>query len=119
MKAHDATAARAVFIPEARIVAVRPDGGTTQTTGDDFAARLPSIKEAIVERIWSPRLLSDGRMMQVWAEYDFHREGKLHHCGVNSVSLVETPEGWKIAAIVYTVQTENCPASPLGPLAGQ
>jgi hypothetical protein len=36
------------------------------------------------------------------------------HCGVDAFDLVETPEGWKIAGGVYTVEMEGCAPSPLG-----
>ena len=34
---------------------------------------------------------------------------------VDAFDLVETPEGWKISGGVYTVDTEGCAPSPLGP----
>jgi hypothetical protein len=39
-------------------------------------------------------------MAQVWGEYESLRHGKFSHCGVDSMSLFKTAEGWKIAAIV-------------------
>jgi hypothetical protein len=34
---------------------------------------------------------------------------------VDAFDLVKTPEGWKIAGGVYTVERTGCPPSPLGP----
>ena|SRR5689334_21105117 len=119
MSAHDSAAARAVLMPEGRTVATRETGAVSGGTQEQFAARLSTIKEPILERMWNPKVLVDrrkeGAIATLWAEYDFHREGKFSHCGVDSFSLVKTPEGWKIAGVVYTMQMTGCAASPLGP----
>ena len=49
------------------------------------------------------------------APYDFHRDGEFSHCGVDAFTLVRTESGWKISGGVYTVETEGCAPSPLGP----
>lgn len=115
MAAHDSEAARAVVIPEGRLYSTRPDGKPVGLTLEEFAARLSTRKEPMLERMWNPTVLVGGRIAQVWAEYDFHLNGKFHHCGIDSVSLIKGDDGWKIAGIVYTSETSGCPASPLGP----
>jgi len=50
----------------------------------------------------------------VWTKYDFHREGKFSHCGVDAFNLIKTQEGWKISGIFYTVEKEGCEEGPLG-----
>ncbi|MBV8821095.1 MAG: nuclear transport factor 2 family protein [Acidobacteriaceae bacterium] len=115
MAAHDSDAARAVLIADGRIVAVRENGAVSNSTQEQFAARLSTIKEPIIERMWQPKVLVQGRLAQVWAEYDFWRSGKFSHCGIDSVSLVKTEEGWKISGISYSMLTTTCSPSPLGP----
>lgn len=66
--------------------------------------------------MWAPQVSIAGRLASLWAPYDFHRDGKRTHCGINQVNLVKTPEGWRIATLIYTVQTTGCPDSPLGPI---
>ena len=39
---------------------------------------------------------------------DFWRDGKFDHCGIDSVNLLKTAEGWRIAAIVFTTETTGC-----------
>lgn len=119
MAAHDSDGARTVLIPEGHIVAIRETGAVTHSTQEQFAARLSTIKEPILERIWNPKVLLQGRIAQVWAEYDFWRSGKFGHCGIDSVSLVKTEEGWKISGLSYTMQTAGCAPSPLGPPASK
>jgi hypothetical protein len=113
MAAHDAAAIRGAFVNDARMVAVRPDGTVSVTAVEGFATRIGTAKEAYLERMWEPKVLIRGSIAQLWAPYDFHRDGKFNHCGIDSVSLVKVEGAWKIAGISYTSETENCPASPL------
>jgi len=109
MAAHDAAMIRATMLPDARLYAVRDQGAPTSTTVDDFASQIASIKGDLLERFTSrPSISIRGRMAQVWGEYEFLRDGKFNHCGVDSVSLLKTAEGWKIATIVYTSETSGC-----------
>lgn len=114
MAAHDGAAIEACFTKEARLVAVNESGKATSTAVADFAARLGTMQAKILERMWNPEVKIAGRMATLWAPYDFHRDGKRTHCGIDQVDLVKTAEGWRIAAIVYTVETQGCPVSPLG-----
>ncbi len=114
MKAHDAAGVRALFLPEAMLFGVRPDGTATATPFDKFAERAGAAKDTWLERIWSPTNLEHGTVAVVWAEFDFHLNGKLNHCGIDSFSLLKTSAGWKIASVSDTHET-NCKASPLGP----
>jgi hypothetical protein len=115
MSAHDSAAAAAVLIPDGRVMSIRAQGQVADSAQSEFAANLGTAKQKYLERIWNPKILIRGGIAHVWAEYDFHLDGKFHHCGVDSFSLVKTPEGWKIAGIIYTAETTGCTASPLGP----
>lgn len=116
MAAHDGPAIRAAFVKDARLFSVRADGTVSSSAVDTFAARIGAAKEAYLERMWEPKLLIRGAIAQLWAPYDFHRDGKFDHCGIDSVSLVKVEGAWKIAGISYTSEKENCPISPLGPV---
>jgi len=115
MAAHDATGARALFVPEAVLFSVRPDGTSSATPYEKFLERVGSSKDAWLERIWEPKQLEHGAVAIVWAEYDFHLNGKFNHCGIDSFSLLKTSSGWKIAAVSDTRETTGCTPSPLGP----
>jgi hypothetical protein len=114
MAAHNAPAIRSAFVNDARMVAVRPDGTVSVTAVEAFATRIASAPEAYLERMWEPKVLIRGAIAQLWAPYDFHRDQKFNHCGIDSVSLIKLEGVWKIAGISYTSETANCPASPLG-----
>lgn len=115
MAARDAAALRATLFPGAQFHAVRPDGSVITATSEEFITRIAAAKETPLERMWNPAVLISGRLAALWAEYDFHRGSQFSHCGVDAVHLVKTPDGWKITAIAYTMQKDNCPPSPLGP----
>ena len=109
MAAHDAAMIRSTMLPDARLYSVRDTGVAAGTAAEDFANQIAGNKLALEERFTSPPKISiRGRMAQVWGEYEFLRDGKFNHCGVDSVSLLKTGEGWKIATIVYTVETTGC-----------
>ena len=116
MAAHDGPGIEALFLKDARLIAIRESGESTSTPAADFAARIGAAKYKLIERMWSPQLSIGGRLASLWAPYDFHRDGKRTHCGIDQVNLVKTPEGWRIATLIYTVQTTKCPDSPLGPI---
>jgi hypothetical protein len=110
MAAHDAAMIRSSMLPDARLYSARDDGAVAPSTAvGDFADRIAAIKESIVERFTErPKVLIHGRIAQVWGEYEFLREGKFNHCGVDSFSLVKTAEGWKVATITDTRETAGC-----------
>ena len=87
MAAHDAAMIRSVLLPDARLYSARGDTAPTAMPAEDFASRIA----------------------HVWGEYEFLRDGKFNHCGVDSFSLLKTAEGWKVAAIADTSETAGCP----------
>lgn len=109
LAARDADAMRAVLTPEGRSYSVRESGAVSGVGHAELAARLPGGKEKLLERMRNPRVSVRGGIAAVWTEYDFHREGKFSHCGVDSFNLVKMPEGWRIAGLIYTVESRGCP----------
>lgn len=116
MAAKDAAALESCFTKDARLIAIRENGQFTSTPSAEFVQRISTMAPKILERMWNPEVRVSGRLATLWAPYDFHRDGKQTHCGIDQVDLVNTAEGWRIASIIYTVQTKDCPASPLGPI---
>jgi hypothetical protein len=115
MSTHDSDAARAVIVPEGRLFSANDDGKVSSQTLEEFAGRFSTAKAQMLERIWNPKVFIRGRIAHVWAEYDFHLNGKFHHCGVDSIALVKSADGWKISDIEDTRETTGCAPSPLGP----
>ena len=76
-------------------------------------------KEVFTERGFAGEARVSGHLASVWLPYDFYRDGKWSHCGIDSLTLVETPEGWRIAQFSYTVeQPPACAKHPAGPPLG-
>jgi len=114
MAKHDVDASRQLILPGASFVVVLPDGTVKIEPDTGYLETLGKHKEAFRERIWDAQVTVQGNLAQVWAPYDFHLDGKLSHCGIDSFSLVRGAVGWRIAGISYTVQKTGCVPSPLG-----
>jgi len=109
MAAHDAAAIRSTMLPDARFYSVRDAAAPTTTAAEDFAKRIASMQGTLLERFTArPQVAIRGRIAQLWAEYEFVRDGKFSHCGIDTATLFKTPDGWKIATLVYTAETTGC-----------
>ncbi len=92
---------------------------TSRTTREEFAARLAGQAAPMYERIWDPEVRIDGPVATVWAPYDFYRGIEFSHCGTDALQLAKTPEGWRVVAVSYTVQSPpDCSTHPEGPPGG-
>jgi hypothetical protein len=118
MATRDVEQAKRVLIPEGRFFSTREENGQIQSrsfTAQEYLTGLPTRKEAAVERMWDPDVRIHGAIAVLWTRYDFYRDGKFSHCGIDSFDLIKTADGWKIAGGVYTIERTGCPESPLGP----
>lgn len=115
MAKHDAEAGKLLFTPEATLTSIREDGTRTILPVEKWLTRIGTSKDALLERMWNPQVQQHEFIAVVWANYDFHLNGKFHHCGVDSFNLVKTSAGWRIAGLTYTSEAEGCAPSPLGP----
>lgn len=108
----DSGAGKAIIVPEARYFTIRPDGTMTAASLAEMMDRLPARKERLLERMFDPLVRVSGRIAMVWTPYDFHRDGKFSHCGVDVFTLFKTPDGWRIVSLAYTVEPSGCPQRP-------
>jgi hypothetical protein len=118
MAAHDTATARALLLPGTRFVSVSNDTGPARPRfqGDSaFLRMLASTPDRLLERMWAPVVQVQGRIATVWTPYDFHLGGRWSHCGIDTVTLLRSDAGWRIASLIYTVQRTGCAPSPLGP----
>ncbi|MBM3744467.1 MAG: nuclear transport factor 2 family protein [Acidobacteria bacterium] len=117
LASRDPVAARDLFLPEGRFVVLSEKDGKQVITArsfTEFLDGLPKGKEKLLERMWDPRVTIHGALAAVWTPYDFHRDGRFSHCGVDAFHLVKTESGWKITGAIYTVERTGC-RSPLPP----
>jgi ketosteroid isomerase-like protein len=115
MAAHDPGMIRSVMMDDARLTAIRGDRPAASLSVEQFLKGIEGNQSKLLERMWDPKVMVRGRLAAVWAEYDFHSDGKFGHCGVDSFLMVKTADGWKISSIAWTAETEGCAPSPLGP----
>lgn len=75
----------------------------------DHLKRWENSPQNIVEWVRFETVLVDGDMAQIWGPYYFTIAGKLTHCGTNSLSMVKTDDGWKVANTSFTMEApETC-----------
>jgi hypothetical protein len=115
MQASDTAAARTTFLPGARVIPISENGpangASSGLTVDQFVAfsgRNPA--GTWIERIWSPHLRVSGPLAELWFEYDVYNGATPRSCGVNSVQLQRSSDGWKIFTMAFTSATTGCPA---------
>jgi len=109
MAAHDAAMIRSTMLPDARLYSVTDAAAPRSMPAEDFISRIAGAQGALLERFTGrPQVSMRGRMAQVWGEYEFLRDGKFGHCGIDTATLFKTADGWKIAALVYTSETTGC-----------
>jgi hypothetical protein len=119
----DSASFRSLVLPEMQNLVVYTEDDSVvivRRQAEQTIRSLGSAGPKYLERMWEPTVLVSGPIAAVWTPYDFYRDGEFSHCGVDAFHLVRTSEGWRIAAILYTVvrPQESCPASPLGPPEG-
>lgn len=113
LAAHDGATLYQLILPEASIVAVMPDGSVRSLSADEFIKRSAASRERIRERIWDEQVSVRGDVASLVAPYDFFREDRRSHCGVNAFTLAKTSAGWRIGSLFFTIRESGCPASPL------
>jgi len=110
---------RSMLTPEGIFYGYRDSSDGLQImspTHQRYVEGLADGERKLIERFWDPQVLLHDRMAVVWTPYDLYVDGTFSHCGIDSFSFLKTEEGWKITGIVFSMETDNCGESPLGPL---
>ena len=111
MAANDAALILSSMTADARLYGVR-NGTPYAMPAEQWANRIASIKSKFIERFTkAPTVSIHGAIANVWGEYEFLRDGKFTHCGVDSFNLLKTSSGWKVANILDTEESEGCPTA--------
>jgi cyclopropane fatty-acyl-phospholipid synthase-like methyltransferase len=112
MAANDAAKILSSMTADARLYGVRANGVAYAMPADQWANRLAGMQSKFVERFTKAPVVSmHATIANVWGEYEFLRDGKFTHCGVDSFNLLKTADGWKVAAIFDTEETTGCPTA--------
>jgi hypothetical protein len=119
MAAKDVEAAAEVLVPEGQFFSVRIVDGkkvVRSSTNREYLDGLANSEGDWLERMWDPEVRIEGDLASVWTPYDFHLDGEFSHCGIDAFDLMKIEGRWKITGGSYTVEREDCPPSPLGPV---
>ena len=116
MRTADSTMVRSTLAPDARfaVLDTREGAATIRVQGvDGWVSGIATSSGSWNEQIYDVNVLVDGALASVWAPYTFYLNGEISHCGVNSIELLHTADGWKITQISDTRRGDGCP-DPLG-----
>jgi ketosteroid isomerase-like protein len=113
LRSDDKTALARQMLPEGVIFVhnrMKPDAPRVDVVPvADHLARWATQTRTVYEAMDMAEVLVTGDMAQVWGPYYFEVEGRLSHCGINSLSMVKTAEGWKVANTSFTMEApERC-----------
>ena len=115
MRANDGEMVRSVFADGA--VLIRTEGGagepsTAVAPATGFINMVASATAELDEPFWDPVVQVQDHLATVWTKYAFYLDGEFTHCGVDALILARSDDGWKIAAIADTRESENCELPP-------
>ena len=116
IKAHDGQALGTLFLPDSKawIMAMgdstyqkmrqkHPDATPFKSgTWQEFVAYVGSTKDPIEERFHNVRIDTDGTVASVYFDFEFLTDGKVDNRGAETWQMLRTPDGWKIAAMLYS-----------------
>ena len=109
-----------ILVPNSLNISARElDDGEAQLnvmSYDEVVTALTRPGRNAKERSWDETVLIQENIAVVWTPYDFHVDGVFSHCGIDSFQLIKQDGQWLISNSSWTLETENCPASPLGPI---
>jgi len=111
MRTNDSTMARSVFDSTAQMARIVERNGTRSVQwerADNFVQAIGRARQPWIERMVAPEVRIDGNLASVWTWYDFTVDGKVSHCGYDSIELARLMDGWKIIYIADTQQRTGC-----------
>ena len=79
---------------------------------DGWIAAIANSGRKWDERVFDVQIRVDRNIAQAWTPYSFYVEGKLRHCGVDSMELLRDAQGWKITQLSDTQVRDGCQDVP-------
>ena len=111
MRTADSAMVRSTLATGARFASV-DSRATTPTikfeSPDGWIAAIANSGRKWDERVFDVQIRVDRNIAQAWTPYTFYVEGKLRHCGVDSMELLRDADGWKITQLSDTQIREGC-----------
>ena len=108
MRAGDSTLVRTA-LHDGAMMSRATDRGFGFASADGWVHAVGSPRDQVWdERIWDVVIHIDQRLASAWMEFAFYLDDELHHCGVNSMQLYRTDQGWRVAHIADTDRGLSC-----------
>lgn len=107
----DSARVRSAFAEGARFALLTSpeDGGTVRYSAvKSWLAAIAASANRWEERIHDVEIRVDDTVASAWTPYTFLLDGAVRHCGINSIELLRTADGWKITQLSDTRRTEGC-----------
>lgn len=111
MRRADSAMVRSALAPGARFaeVDVRATPAVIKYESPDrWIAAIASSGKRWDERLFDVQIRVTGHIAQAWTPYTFYVDGKIRHCGVDSMELLRDATGWKITQLSDTQVREGC-----------
>jgi hypothetical protein len=115
MRQNDGDMVRSVFVEGASLISTEGRDGSPQTRFTPVEAFAGAVDGATLpwdEPYWDPIVQIQDHLATVWIKYAFYMDTEFSHCGVDALILTRTTEGWKIAALADTRESDNCELPP-------
>jgi len=114
MRANDGDMVRSAFVDGAVLVSTERRGApvTTLTPVEEFASAVDRATREWDEPYWDAIVQIEDYLASVWVKYAFYLDGTFTHCGVDAFLVARGPNGWKIAALADTRESDNCELPP-------
>ncbi len=111
MRAGDSTRVRNVFHPDARLHSSMNRDGVPIVGGGDSADGFVTAVGTPHDEVWDEQIGEvhvrvDEGLATAWMDYRFFLGEQFSHCGVNSIQLVLTEDGWKMLNVVDTRRSD-------------
>ena len=103
-----------MMLPEAMMFAVQhADSVRRYSATTQPAIATTKITSVFLERGFAHEVKVSGPLATAWVPYDFYRDGKWSHCGIDVFTLLRVNGRWMIASLAYTVaQPPACRPHP-------
>lgn len=112
MRASDGDKIRSLLTDQATlhtVVAAEGEPVLRETPFMNFITSIGQVEPGTLdEQLSSLKVHIDENLATAWMDYRFYVQEEFSHCGVNTMNLLKTSDGWKIFSIVDTRRREGC-----------
>lgn len=109
MREHNKDKIISAFATDASIIRASRTGVLKYTDPILFAQSITRrTQDMMDERIINYRIQKFENLASVWTYFVFYFNGKISHCGVNAIQVVQIESQWKIGSLMDTAATGSC-----------